>query len=52
MAGGEFGLRGDPDLAAQALLGPIFYQRLLTSEPFDPGRVSELIDMVLGSTPP
>ena len=52
VADGEFGLRADPELAAQALLGPIFYQRLLTSEPFDPGHVSELIDMVLGGAAP
>lgn len=50
-ADGEFRARSDPELAAQALLGPIFYQRLLTSEPFDPSRVSELIDIVLGGTP-
>lgn len=50
-ADGEFRARADPEIAAQALLGPIFYQRLLTSEPFDPSRVSELIDTVLGSAP-
>jgi TetR/AcrR family transcriptional regulator, regulator of autoinduction and epiphytic fitness len=44
----EFRATVDPELAAQALLGPIFYQRLMTSESFDPGRVGELIDMVLG----
>jgi AcrR family transcriptional regulator len=47
-AEGEFRADVDPDLAAQALLGPIFYQRLMTSEPFDPNRVGDLIDMVLG----
>ena len=50
-ADGEFLTQADPELAAQALLGPIFYQRLLTSEPFDPNRVSELIDTVLGGPP-
>jgi len=50
-ADGQFRAQTDPELAAQALLGPIFYQRLLTSEPFDPSRASELIDMVLGTTP-
>ena len=48
VANGEFGTALDPELAAQALLGPIFYQRLMTSEPFDPNRVGDLIDMVLG----
>jgi hypothetical protein len=28
--------------------GPIFYRRLMTSEPLDPHRVGDLIDMVLG----
>jgi TetR/AcrR family transcriptional regulator of autoinduction and epiphytic fitness len=51
-AQGEFADDVDPELAVQALLGPIFYQRLLTSEPFDPGRVGELIDTVLGAPPP
>jgi TetR/AcrR family transcriptional regulator of autoinduction and epiphytic fitness len=48
VADGEFHTTLDPELAAQALLGPIFYQRLMTSEPFDPNRVHDLIDMVLG----
>jgi TetR/AcrR family transcriptional regulator, regulator of autoinduction and epiphytic fitness len=51
VADGEFHTPTDPELAAQTLLGPIFYQRLLTSEPFDPGRVGALITMVLGSAP-
>ncbi len=48
MADGEFRTTLDPGLAAQALLGPIFYQRFMTSEPFDPNRIGDLIDMVLG----
>jgi len=51
VADGEFRAGPDPELAAQALLGPIFYQRLMTSEPFDPGRVGELIDTILGGQP-
>jgi TetR/AcrR family transcriptional regulator, regulator of autoinduction and epiphytic fitness len=51
IADGEFRAQPDPELAAQVLLGPIFYQRLLTSEPFDPDRVGELIAMVLGGAP-
>jgi TetR/AcrR family transcriptional regulator of autoinduction and epiphytic fitness len=50
VAEGEFRAATDPELAAQALLGPIFYQRLMTSEPLDPRRVGDLIDMVLGPT--
>jgi AcrR family transcriptional regulator len=45
---GEFHPGIDPELAAQALLGPIFYRRLMTSEPFDPGQVEDLIDMIFG----
>ena len=48
VAEGEFRAPADPELAAQALVGPIFYQRLMTSEPLDPHRVGDLIDMVLG----
>jgi TetR/AcrR family transcriptional regulator, regulator of autoinduction and epiphytic fitness len=48
-AGHEFRAGVDPELAVQALLGPIFYQRLMTSEPFDPAHVSDLIDLVLGA---
>ena len=47
VAEGEFRAAVDPGLAAQALLGPIFYQRLMTSDPFDPRQVSDLINMVL-----
>jgi TetR/AcrR family transcriptional regulator, regulator of autoinduction and epiphytic fitness len=45
---GEFRAEVDPELATQALLGPIFYQRLMTSEPLDPQRIGDLIDLVLG----
>lgn len=45
----EFPAGTDPELAVQALLGPIFYQRLMTSEPFEPARVSDLIALVLGA---
>jgi TetR/AcrR family transcriptional regulator of autoinduction and epiphytic fitness len=48
VADGEFRAGVDPERAAPALLGPIFYQRLMTSEPFDPHRAGDLIDMVLG----
>jgi TetR/AcrR family transcriptional regulator of autoinduction and epiphytic fitness len=48
VADGEFRAAVDPELAAQALLGPIFYGRLMTSEPLDPHRIGDLIDMVLG----
>jgi TetR/AcrR family transcriptional regulator of autoinduction and epiphytic fitness len=49
MADGEFRAGIDPELAAEALLGPIFYQRLMTSKPFDPDHLKDLIDMIVGS---
>jgi AcrR family transcriptional regulator len=45
---GAFTADLDPDLAALALAGPIFYRRLMTAEPFDPARVPILVDTVLG----
>jgi TetR/AcrR family transcriptional regulator, regulator of autoinduction and epiphytic fitness len=48
---GEFPARLDPELTALALVGPIFYRRLMASEPFDPERVDALIEGVLGSAP-
>jgi TetR/AcrR family transcriptional regulator, regulator of autoinduction and epiphytic fitness len=51
VARGEF--RGDTnaELAALALLGAIFYRRLMTGEPFDPQRARELVAAVLGAPP-
>ena len=46
---GDFSARADPELAALALLGAIFYRRLMTGEPFDPERASDLVDTVLGA---
>jgi TetR/AcrR family transcriptional regulator, regulator of autoinduction and epiphytic fitness len=44
---GEFVPTIDPELAAETLLGTIFYRRLMTGEPFDPARAGELVDLVL-----
>lgn len=44
---GEFRVEVDPELATTALLGAIFYRRLMTGEPFDPGRAGELVSTVL-----
>jgi AcrR family transcriptional regulator len=41
----------DPELATSALLGVIFYRRLMTGEPFDPADAAELVDLVLGRAP-
>jgi AcrR family transcriptional regulator len=37
----------DPVLATTALLGAIFYRRLMTGEPFEPGQTAGLVDLVL-----
>lgn len=38
----------DPELAALQLLGPIFYCRLMSGDPFPPDRVDDLVEAVLG----
>jgi len=50
IASGDFPAPADPELAALALLGAIFYRRLMTGEPFDPERASDLVDTVLGAS--
>ena len=50
VATGDFPSRIDPELAAYALLGAIFFCRLMTSTPFPDERVPQLIDMVIGSS--
>jgi TetR/AcrR family transcriptional regulator, regulator of autoinduction and epiphytic fitness len=49
VASGELPSQLDPQLAALALCGPIFYRRLMTSEPMRAGSVDGLIETVLGS---
>ncbi len=45
---GDFRAGIDPALAGVAILGAIFYRRLMTNETFDPDRAAELIETVLG----
>lgn len=45
--GGEVSADIDPELATTTLLGAIFYRRLMTAEPFDPGDAGELVNLVL-----
>jgi TetR/AcrR family transcriptional regulator, regulator of autoinduction and epiphytic fitness len=47
-AAGDFRADLDPELAALALLGAIFFRRLMTDEPFAPDRARDLVDTVLG----
>lgn len=37
----------DPELATTALLGAVFYRRLMTERPFDPDDAEELVGLVL-----
>jgi TetR/AcrR family transcriptional regulator, regulator of autoinduction and epiphytic fitness len=47
IASGEFAASVDPDLAVQALLGAVFYGRLMSAEPFDPARARALVEAIL-----
>ena len=47
IAGGEFAPDVDAELAATALLGAIFYSRLMAAETFDPAQARELVNTVL-----
>jgi TetR/AcrR family transcriptional regulator, regulator of autoinduction and epiphytic fitness len=49
IATGDFPSRIDPEIAAFALLGAIFFSRLMTNTPFPEGRVRDLINTVFGS---
>jgi TetR/AcrR family transcriptional regulator, regulator of autoinduction and epiphytic fitness len=51
VAAGDFPAGLDPEIAAVALLGPIFYGRLMSGRPFDPERTRDLVSMVLGPGP-
>jgi TetR/AcrR family transcriptional regulator, regulator of autoinduction and epiphytic fitness len=48
VANGDFPAHHDPELTALALVGPIFYRRFMSTEPFDPERVDDMILSVLG----
>jgi AcrR family transcriptional regulator len=45
---GEIRAGADLELTVDLLVGPIFYRRLMTGEPFDPARSGELVALVLG----
>jgi AcrR family transcriptional regulator len=45
---GEVSSDVDPELATTAMLGAIFYRRLMTARPLDPGEAGELVALVLG----
>ena len=43
---GEIVSSDDAQLLAETIVGPIFYRRLMTAEPFDPDRVGEIVDLI------
>jgi hypothetical protein len=45
---GEIAPDLDPELATVTLPGAVFYQRLMTGSPFDPGESAQLVALVLG----
>lgn len=49
IASGDFPPHLDAELAAVALLGAIFFRRLMTAAPFDPAQAGALIDTVIGA---
>jgi TetR/AcrR family transcriptional regulator, regulator of autoinduction and epiphytic fitness len=51
VAAGEFADQVDPELASLALLGPIFYRRLMSGMPFEPECAADLVAAVLGPSP-
>jgi TetR/AcrR family transcriptional regulator, regulator of autoinduction and epiphytic fitness len=44
---GEISAEVDPELATTALLGAIFYRRLMTASPLEPAEAGRLVDLVL-----
>ena len=47
VASGELPAGTDPELLADALVGPIVLRRLMSYEPFDPKQVPALVDQIL-----
>jgi len=46
---GDFESHIDPELTAIALVGAIFYRRLMTSEPFRPAQAADLVATTFGA---
>ena len=51
IAAGEFAKHVVPDAAASAVLGAIFYRRLMTAERLDPAGADEIIETIFGVAP-
>ncbi|HEX4194720.1 MAG TPA: TetR/AcrR family transcriptional regulator [Stellaceae bacterium] len=52
IASGDFPADRDPELSAQALLGAIFFRRLMTDTCFAPDEAGALVDTVMGRAAP
>jgi TetR/AcrR family transcriptional regulator of autoinduction and epiphytic fitness len=48
IASGELAADLDPDLVAGALAGPLFYERLMLQQPYQPDRVDDIVALILG----
>ncbi len=44
---GEISGAVDPELATNAMLGALFYRRLMTGQPFDPNHAADLVNLIL-----
>jgi AcrR family transcriptional regulator len=51
VAAGELPPSADPELLADALVGPILVRRLMLVEPIEPGIATELVDQLLPAPP-
>jgi TetR/AcrR family transcriptional regulator, regulator of autoinduction and epiphytic fitness len=51
VASGELPATTDPELLADALVGPILVRRLMLVEPIEPGIATELVDQLLPAPP-
>lgn len=49
---GEISALADSRLVTEALVGPLFYRRMLTPEPYPPDEVGAIVDLVLGAESP
>ncbi len=47
VAASEISATVDPELATTALLGAIFYRRLMTGQPFNPDDAASLVNLIL-----
>ena len=49
---GEIAPAADSRVVTESLVAPLFYRRLLTPEPYPPGEVEAIVELVLGAESP